>query len=331
MKKTVFIILTIFISSNLFSQSHTAFDGTVFTVGDSIIVGLPDNSKSFEYIKSYDADSKRYRNVRNNIIYNKFPIKGIHKNTERFQSSFYNDDATLIEFGKTGFLGISYYVDIDNAIKYGEIILSVNPKYTKNTALVDTIAYIYHAKISGNPIDDYKKEYLYRFKRELYLQTHEDEFDYQKSLNIAKNEMQQTIDNFDFNQEFSVLTRMQVGNYDFDKNGFPLSEEQMVLSLVDMNIFLDYKSVDIFFPNYPEFTFVQVDSELANSFVKRRKDNNGNVNRTVFLLINFNLIEKGENIDQELKGNIILGEIKSIEFYDFKHCNYNWLGTASLK
>lgn len=331
MKKTVFVILIIFISSNLFSQSHTAFDRTVFTVGDSIIVGLPFNSKSFKYIKSYDADYKGYKNVRKNIIYNKFPIKGIHKNTERFNRNFYNDDATIIEFGKTGFLGISYYVDIDNAIKKGEIILSVNPNFSKNVKLVDTIAYIYHAKISGNPIDNYKKEYLYRFKRELYKQTHEDEFEYQKSLNIAKKEMQQVIDNFNFNQEFTVLTKMKFGDYDFDKHGFSLSEEQMVLSLVKMNLFLEYKSVDIYFPNYPEFTFVQVDSELANSFVKRRKDSYGDVDRTVYLLINFILKEKEENIEQEFKENIIIGEIKSIEFYDFEHYQYNWLGTTSLK
>jgi hypothetical protein len=331
MRTILIIIFSILNSLNLLSQSHTAFDGSTFTVGDSIIVGLPSNTSSFEYIKSFDADIKGYKEVRKNIVYNKFPIKGIHQNTERFRKDFYNENATIIEFGKTGFLGISYYADIDNAIKKGEIVLSVNPSFSKNKVLNDTLAYIYHAKTSGNSIDSYKNEYLYRFKRELYQKTHQDEFEYQKSLSIAKKEMQETIDNFDFIQDFTVLTSLNVGNYNFDNSVFPLTEEQLILSIVELNPFLQYKSVNLYFPNYNEFSYIVIDSESANSFVKRRKDRFGDVNRKVYLKISFNLVEKSDDIGQELKDNIIIGKIKSIEFYDFDHCNYNWLGTTSLK
>jgi len=314
----------------VFSQSYTAIDGTEFTVGDSILIGLPSyesltGKKSYRFIKSYDADSKSYQNVKKAIHYKYFPIKEIKDVSERFMRDF-DENAKLIEFGELGFLKTSYYVDINSAIKSGEIMLAFNPNYNKSKILTDTLAFIFYANVSDRPIESFAKDYLIRFKKELYKNTHEDEFEFQKSLSIAKKEMENIYTKIDFTQEFSIFTKLDVENYDFDRNGFPIKIEELSVRAIKHSIYTEESSLEIDFLNFNKFNFINIESEKANSFVKRRKDNLGNIDRTVYLRINFNLVKEIEG--KESKKETIYGEINSVEYYDFEHCQYNWLGTS---
>lgn len=334
MRKLLPILITslFFNSLSVFSQSYTAIDGTEFIVGDSILIGLPSYESllgkklyRYRYIKSYDANSKRYQSVVKKIHYKYFPIKEIKDVSERFIRDF-DKNAKLIEFGELGFLKTNYYVDINNAIRHGEIMLSFNPAYNKSKILTDTLAFIFYANISDRPIENFAKDYLIRFKKELYKNTHEDEFEYQKSLKITKEEMLNIYSNFDFSQEFSIFTKLNVENYDFDRNGFPIKIEDLSVRAVKYSIDTEENLVDINFSNFDKLNFINIESEKANSFVKRRKDNSGNIDRTVYLRINFNLVKEIEG--KESKEETIYSEINSVEYYDFEHCKYNWLGTS---
>jgi hypothetical protein len=170
----------------------------------------------------------------------------------------------------------------------------------------------------------------------LYDNTREDEFDYHNSLNQAKSELTNNLKKIDFNKQFSINTKLSIGNYNFENHGFLLNEEKLNFNLVEKvktiftNAKSEYPPIDIVFPNFEDFRFLEIEPDYANSFLKRRKDDYGNIDREVYVKLNFNIVnltQEEKNSLKQYSGNLLFGKISSIEVYEYKNFKYNWLGT----
>lgn len=326
------IIPLLFFSLVASSQKYEAFDGTMFKEGDSVLIGEP-SEDGYRNIYYYDDG---FSDVEQHLGGNKFLIKSVKKavNLSLYEDNWYFDkNEMILKFGKKGLFGNTYYMNIEKAIKSGEVVIKLPPDslYSKNKRINDTISFVYFVKISDKPIDNFTKEYLYRFMHELYEDTKEDEFEYQNSISKAKNKLSKSIKNCDFDEKYTMYTQLQLSKYNFDKKGFMIKDDKLLYEVVENVRLSTYSSISILFPNYEKFKFVHVNPEDANAFVKRRKDKGGHVDREVYAKINFKFINPNKykkDISKKYSQNLLFGKIRSIELYDFENYNYNWIGTV---
>lgn len=304
------------------SQSYTAFDGSTFSVGDSICIGFQSGNSSYVYIRDFQGGN--YYGLNINLALNKYVIKGIFPNSERYG---FSGRPTVLQVGTRGLRGISFYISLDDAIRHGEVVVEQNPHKKSTNRLEDIKAFIFLTQ--GENIDRYIDEYLFRFHNELYARTRNNEFEYHTSKAMAKQEILEVWNSFDYSQTFSYSTRINLENYCFENQGFPFALKTLTLNILRRQLTLNNitNEISINFINFSDFPFVFINPEKANSFIKRRTDHRGSVDRRIYAVVYFNLV-KIEDIDTE-QGYVIYGNISEIEIYDHQNLRYNWLATLT--
>lgn len=329
MKKTLLILFTLsYFFAN--AQDHEALDGIIYRVGDSVTIGINSGYKSYDDIK--ERYSSGYRDVKKNLAFKRYLIKSIRKGGELAEKMYWDSDDILMRFGTKGFLGEDYYARINNAIKSGEIIsrLPTEGNWIENKKLNDSIAFAYFVKSTSIPTEKFSEEYLYRFMNDLYKSSHEDEFEYHNSISKAKKELASILPNVDFSIDFSLYTTFYLDNYDFENKGFLIRAENPKYEVTKAVNWSKYPAIHIVFPEFEKYRFVSIDPEMANSYVKRKKDKYGDVDRKVYAKINYKIVDVGEaklDLDSRYSGNLLFGKISSIELYEFENYYYNWIGT----
>lgn len=334
MTKTRLMISLFFLCATVFAQEYQAFDGTTYKVGDSVLIGLHTGYKEYDDIKEYYVSqySSGYRAVNHDISFKKYEIKSVGTGGETAKKMYYDENTILMRFGTRGFLKEDYIAILDDAIRSGEIISKLPPQelVAHNQKLNDSIAFLYFVKSTSIPIEKFNKEYLYRYMNSLYTKTKEDEFEFQSSLEQAKKNLIKLTSLVDFSKSYAIFTSFDLDNYDFENKGFLIRTEFPKYYVVESADWGKYPGIYIVFPNYDKFRFVSVIPNDANSFVKRRKDKYGNINREVFAKINFKIVnidDSQRHANERYSGNLIFGEIESIELYEYKNYLYNWIGT----
>lgn len=341
--RNILLVLLLGLSVYSFAQTGTkskepfrAFEGTTFKVGDSITMGFGANyDKKFKCLKmSDDYLGHEYLN------WNKCVIKrfGKYDNGGRVAMVKFKGDI------------VSWELDINCGLKNGEIALYPEQyaKTSKNDLVTDSLALLHFIKSSNAEAKKYAEEYLYRFYHTRYKQVREDEFEFYDAKSAMEKEIAESKTNLDFNKGYSIFMIIEVGNYDIEKGYFPIiwkSNYFELLSSSDHNIFEEIVNVDkerlkltdlnLAFVNYKDFDKLPLDRDMANSFVKRRKDEKGNVDRRIYVQVNYVLMDSitiitkkdFENISlSDVNESSLLAEIKSMEIYDHNSYMYNGLG-----
>ncbi len=326
----LFIIL-IFGASNIFAQevtTYTTFDGSKFTEKDSITIGYPSGyNSSYKSIKEYYYEgqySNGYREVKINLNSIKIPIINIYRSSE----VFYNDKV-IVKVGEKGLLKPKYHIDIETAVQNGEVIVKSNTKTSLiSTFMSENLAFTNFHKLHGNTARADREEYLFRFQNDLYDKTHEDEFQFQSALKSAEKELTQLALTADTSTIYSIGTSVNLQKYDFDNEGFPINEKEISFKLLSPvsriwnNSNRDLKPIYLALDNFKNFTFLTISPESSESFITRRKDKYGNVDRKVFIKIFYKL--KATNETEELKS--LSGNVIKIEVYEFESFQGNFLG-----
>ena len=137
----------------------------------------------------------------------------------------------------------------------------------------------------------------------------------------------------DDNILYRSVTDVEVEEYDFDKNGFPVSiSDNAYLSIVSARHRGAPKGskmmtdVGLKFPNFGEYNFLVMDSEKANSFIKSRSRQNNavlgaridrNVNIHIYFKIApFDMPEYISFAQRSSKIYPVMGIIDRIEVFD---------------
>ena len=343
------LIPTFLMGQETSSQTYTAFDGTKFSIGDTILIGVGsrrDNFLESLYILETNKDNKM---PNTNVIIKKiitvsskiiFKVKPLNQ--------FFNFD-----------------LDINTALLNSEIILNKNEFRKRGwertfsyKPLTDTTAFLYFIRTSKDTISKYAKEYLFLYDRTTYDNIRLDEFEFKKGLRNAQKTIQEKFNQIDTNTIHYVATSFTVADYDFDNQSFALlsnkvpweggaaikshrKEKEYSLNKEGQNV--SQTNVSLLFQNFKEFSTFKISENEASSFLKRKKDTNGNVDRTVYVSIAFKLKSGSKIVSKENpKSNIffinwygdnskyicyINAEIKEIYVYDNQNYLYNVLGS----
>lgn len=343
MKKLItFILITISIVgySQRYPKSYdpyTATNGHVFKVGDTIFITEPKDFND-EFFAVFDNKSLSDREEALYIYTSSEGKKSIYQNRYEFFTirNFIDHPkgfkVAALDQGLGGLF--NKFVAIDNAIEYDEIA-NCNPAYYKSIwgnkfYLTDSIAFLQYLTRESEITKDLAKEYLYLFQRNKYNLIREDEFEFHKGIKSTQTELNNLIAQQDTNKVYSILFKDEVENYDFDLESFPLKwiyNGTQIYNDIWEGITPDDINKDgvkltdlrISFTNTADFNALPLDMDKANNFVKYKKDEYGNVDRDIFMKIDFRIngLSDGSDVTKSyFRGEkYLLAEILSIDFY----------------
>lgn len=322
--KKFYILLALLAAVNAYSQSHTAYDGSTFTVGDSIKIGIASgNIGSYLYIHNSSL-----RRISYNQYKQKYLIKRIHPNSSRHG---FAGSPTVIEVGTRGLLGITYHISIDNAIRNGEVILKEYPNKILSNPISPQQTFAYNVNTTKS--DSYEEEYLIRFHNDEYKKKRNNEFEFNSLLRRSREEVNKIYSETDYSQTFTTFMEVELGDYDFNEQAFFLEIRELAPRLLPLILQMgqkDLNAIAVYFTNYDEFKKLSINEEEAHSFIKRRTSERGAINRKVYIRIEYKLTE--EEFDVKYlntdKTEFFSAKIKRIAFFDHKSGEYNWLGTT---
>ena len=314
-------------------KTYVVYDNSTFSQGDSLYIGFKSGYKQFDYIKEYyfrGLHDKGFRKVVSNIVGKKFKILDIYK--EGFLDS-YDTSTAVVEIGEKGLLGLKLYVDINNAIRTGEVIINLSPNYHANMSIKnfsDSIAFLCKVKNSQLPPLNFSLEYLRRFNEKNYDKYHEDEFELDNQKQISTNKIKKDIAIMSDTTMYYTDIELNLDNYDFSTMSFSVEFEKYYRILP--NIAGRFTETNLVFVNQNDFSMLPADKSIANSFIKRRKNNNGYINRTTFARVYFKNTPIPADAPSKLHyindgyQDYLFGTISRIEFFDFKNRLYNYIG-----
>ena len=317
-------------------KSYVAFDNSTFRQGDSLYIGYNTGYQKFDYIKEYYINQydKGFRKIPANVVGKKFKILDIY--TGGYLNS-YDTSTVVLKIGEKGLLGLKLFVDINNAIRTGEVIINLSPQWRTNMSIQqfsDSIALLYKVKQSQQAPSNYALEYLRRLNEMNYDKYREDEFELENQKQITTNKIKENIAKMNDTTMYYTDIELTLDNYDFETMSFPIGRFNEYYKI---NKYLgeNFPETNLVFINQNNLTKFAVDKFTANSFIKRRKDRYGNIDRTVFARVYFKstkvpAIAKSTYINSAYS-YYIFGTICRVEFFDFKNRAYNYIGQISTE
>jgi len=330
-------------------EPYTAKNGETFKVGDKIIIGSPaDFSNKYLYYTYFRDLSEKLTANHGYVILNDKKIEvDIRYDTRTIKLfKIYEDYGTCAVFDKL----LNEMINIDKGLETGELVTKKNKKhldaiYNNSINLNDSIAYIEYLNLINTITIENTKEYLYLFDNNIYNQIREDEFEFHEKILETKNFLKNEIEKKENNDTFKIFLKIEIGNYDFDKNGFPIKWgiKNGIQILDDLWEFFTPKDINnngikltdlrLQFTNTEDFIFLSLNKEKANYLIKHRKDESGNIDRYIYMYAHFIINKVVENVNESLikfKYDFIEEEahlkcdlIKICFFEDKK--GYNWL------
>jgi hypothetical protein len=133
------------------------------------------------------------------------------------------------------------------------------------------------------------------------------------------------INNFDFTLIYYINHSVTIGKYDFTKNGYPIH-----FTRKERWEFMDYGSHNFVFSASEPFRFIPVAQEYGKEVNKRRQGEVGGVyGRFYFnVLDKITALGKLNAFEQYFFKTLLGADLLGVEVYDFKHCDYNFIGSV---
>lgn len=332
MKNLKALIILTLIPILTYSQDYKTSFGRTFKVGDTVIVGNYTYKNHYRNIYS----SPDFGNSPICTPLNKYIITEIVQNDAVFKRKCNDPNAVRVKIAtKKGPFGLISFVNIEPAIRDGEIVLRINPERVKTSILpLDAkSAYLFFIEQSKLGINVLLKQYLYNFEPVQFKLSQKDEFEKNSIYRVVESQIRKDLSNLDSTRIYSLATQVELGEYDFSRGGFAIDISNTTFKLIDFKRTEDglFPGIGIGFINNDKVNLLKVSPEEANSFIKRRTKYTGSIDRKCYALYNFKIIQIAQSDlnDYPVKEYYMLkARIVSIEFYDSPNFVYNWLGTV---
>lgn len=331
MRKITLSLLCLFALSlsNLYSQitSIQSFDGTTYTVGDTILGG---KNPIGSYLNISELiDGKSFLGIRTNLAYNKLVIQDWikAKDFDRFAS---DDTLTVV---KNLHDGKTLYVNLVNALKRKEII-AVPAVRLYSDAKEASLANFQSCCIRTNqlPITDFRiKYYIKAVDEDLGKKCQHDEFEYQAVKEQYQAKLESDIKNFDFDKIYYIDQTMGIGKYDFNKKGFPIN-----FMRINGKGFVNYEDFYLSIPNLDSYSSFMIAPDKAKRVNKLQYGNQSYASNIVNVRCYFKFLDQKMEIkkdkyefgnpETQYRDGIVGIQLVGMEFYTEPHMEYNYLG-----
>lgn len=229
--------------------------------------------------------------------------------------------------------GKELFIDINNAIEKGEVIAKPAQRlYPDAKFLSDGLLLALTLRVNKLPVTD--KEILFFFSlknKDLYQKCKADKFEYNSVKAEYSKQLEDMMNNFDFTSIYYVNNQVIIDKYDFSKNGYPINfiENKTVG-------FMKYGDYNFAFPTYEAFRFIPVTQEYGKEVNKRRQGRTFYISNVAYARFYFKPLDKKTELKKSdilkmenlYRKTLIGAELVGVEVYDFKHCDYNFIGSV---
>lgn len=186
--------------------------------------------------------------------------------------------------------------------------------------------------------DDYSK-YAEYVETDVFKKYHNDEFEWEDQFAKLKNNFDKKINDAVLDKEYTIATKIDFGKYDSEKGGyiveiadstfFPL--DQMSWRAPIKSIF--YKKLALKLESLSSYNLIPMNKDDAKKFLDTRKLSNGNVDRSVMILIKYKFADfnskEYKNFEKLALDNgylPLVGIVSEIEVYDTSKGNQKKIG-----
>ncbi|MDR2947929.1 MAG: DUF4852 domain-containing protein [Prevotella sp.] len=303
------------------------YDGTIIKVGDIIQAGHKSSIYQYNTIKTMTGNY--LQNHKEDIAFSRLEVIGIKDANRTYSSSVKEATFTVRELSS----GKELFIDINAAIEKGEVIARPAERLYPNAKfLSDDLLLALTLRVNKLPVTDKEILFFISLKdKDLYQKCRADEFEYNSMKAGYSKQLEEMMADFDFTSVYYINNQVIIDKYDFTKNGYPINFiENEKLG------FMKYGDYNFTFSAYKPFRFIPVTQEYGKEVNKRRQGRDSFISNVAYGRFYFKPLDKMTelkksdilNIENLYRKTIIGAELLGVEVYDFKHCDYNFIGSV---
>lgn len=307
--------------------SVQVYDGTTIKVGDVIQAGYKPSIYQYNTIKTMEGNY--LRDYKEDIAFSKLEVTGIKNTDKTYTSSVKEATLTVRELSS----GKELFIDINNAIEKGEVIAKPAERlYPDAKFLSDDLLLALVLKVNKLPVTDKEILFFISLKnKDLYQKCRADEFEFNSVKAEYTKQLEDMMNNFDFISTYYINNQVIIDKYDFSKNGYPINFiENEKLG------FMKYGDYNFSFTAYEPFRFIPVTQEYGKEINKRRQGRSSYISNVAYGRFYFKALDKMTelkksdimNMERLYRHTLIGADLVGVEVYDFKHCDYNFIGSV---
>ena len=158
--------------------------------------------------------------------------------------------------------------------------------------------------------------YMEAFRPDVWKRYRNDEFEMVGKRKETMELMKQAIAGFSLQETFLVRTSTEFGNYEFDSKSFP------IVGWSESSYFYDSSyphgsfpsSMSLFLSNPKAVSRIVMDEAQAKEFVRNRKNSSGNINRSLYVVLQLRIV-KAKSDSGQLLAEIVSCMVYSDERY----------------
>jgi hypothetical protein len=269
------------------------------------------------------------RDCKEDIAFSKLEITGIKDANRTYTSSI--KEATLTVRELSG--GKELFIDINSAVEKGEVIARPAERlYPDAKFLSDDLLLALTLRVNKLPVTDKEILFFISLKdKDLYQKCRADEFEFSAVKAGYARQLEDMMNNFDFTTVYYIDNQVIIDKYDFSKNGYPINfiEHEKVG-------FMKYGDYNFAFSAYEPFRFVPVTLGYGKEVNKRRQGRSSYISNLAYGRFYFKALDKMTalkksdilNVERLYRNTLIGADLIGVEVYDFKHCEYNFIGSV---
>lgn len=307
--------------------SIQVYDGTTLKVGDVIQAGYKPSTFQYNFIKAMTGNY--LQTYKEDIGLSELEITGI-KNTDKAYTSPIKEATLTVREISTG---KEFFIDINNAIEKGEVVAKPAQRlYPDAKFLSDDLLLALVLRVNKLPVTDKEILFFISLKdKDLYQKCKANEFEFNLVKAEYTKQLEDMMNNFDFASTYYINNQIVIDKYDFSKKGYPINFiEHEHLG------FMKYGDYKFSFTAYESFRFIPVTQEYGNEVNKRRQARSSYISNVAYGRFYFKPLDKMAelpksdimNMEKLYRATLIGADLIGVEVYDFKHCDYNFIGSV---
>lgn len=303
------------------------YDGTTIKVGDIIQAGYKPSIYQYNTIKVMGGDY--LLDYKEDIAFSKLEVAEI-KDANRAYTSSVKESALMVRELSNG---KELFININSAIEKGEVIAKPAQRLYPNAKfLSDDLLLALTLRVNKLPVTDKEILFFISLKdKDLHQKCRTDEFEY----NIVKSEytkqLEDLMNNLDFESTYYINNQITIDKYDFSRNGYPIhfigNKDQGFIKYGDYNFAISASE---------QFFFIPVTQEYGKEVNKRRQGRSSYISNLAYGRFYYKVLDKRMelkksdilNVENLYRKTLIGADLIGVEVYDFKHCDYNYIGSV---
>lgn len=328
MNRILFLFCCMVLANTVIAQQTTVqvYDGTTIKVGDVIHAGYKPSIYQYNTIK--EMYNNYLRDYKEDIAFSKLEVIEIKDAKKAYTLSI--KEATLTVRNQSN--GKELFIEINSAIEKGEVIAKPAQRlYPDAKFLSDDLLLALTLRVNKLPVTDQEILFLISLKdKDLYQKCKADEFEFNSVKAEYSKQLESMINDFDFATVYYVNNQVIIDKYDFTKNGYPINFiENEKLG------FMKYGDYNFTFSASEPFRFIPVTQEYGKEVNKRRQGRSSYISNLAYGRFYIKPLNKMMELDKShilnleklYRKTLIGADLVGVEVYDFKHCDYNFIGS----